>query len=159
MSVRSGSFLRTETTGTPYKYAARPAPLSPPGIASRHSRCPLGRTSVRLFPFLQFRARHSSSDSHTFHQPHQVRGQAVELRACHGAFRMNHDVPPLRNFLPVAPHDPSNSPPDAIAYDRSAQGLLDAEAEAAHRQMIGAKENCEVGTGSALSGAVKDRKS
>ena len=67
---------------------------------------------------------------------------------------MNHDVPPLRNFLPVAPHDLSNSPPDAIAYDRSAEGLLDTEAEAAHRQMIGAKENCEVGTGSALSGAV-----
>lgn len=54
----------------------------------------------------------------------------------------------------MAPHDLSNSPPDAIADDRSAQRLLDAEAEAAHRQMIGTKENCEVGTGSALSGAV-----
>jgi hypothetical protein len=54
----------------------------------------------------------------------------------------------------MAPYDLSNSPPDAIAYHRAAQRPLDAEAEAAHGQMVGAGKNCEVGTGSALSGAV-----
>lgn len=54
----------------------------------------------------------------------------------------------------MAAHDLSNSPPDAITYHRPAQGLLDAETEAAHRQLVDAKENCEVGTRAALSGAV-----
>jgi len=54
----------------------------------------------------------------------------------------------------MAAHDLSDSSPDAIAHHRPAQRLFDAEAEAAHRQLIGAKENCEVGAGSALSGAV-----
>jgi len=54
----------------------------------------------------------------------------------------------------MAAHDFSNSPPDAIAHHRPAQRLLNAETEAGYRQLIGAKENCEVGTGSALPGAV-----
>ena len=54
----------------------------------------------------------------------------------------------------MAAHDLSNSPPHAVAHHRAAQRLLDAEAEAAHRQFVGAKENCKMGTGSALSGAV-----
>jgi hypothetical protein len=54
----------------------------------------------------------------------------------------------------MAAHDLSHSPPHAIAHHRPAQRLFDAETEAAHRQLIGAKKNCEVGTGSALPGAV-----
>jgi hypothetical protein len=54
----------------------------------------------------------------------------------------------------MATHDFSDSPPDAIAHHRPAQGLFDAEAEAAHRQLVDAKESCEMGTGSALPGAV-----
>lgn len=45
----------------------------------------------------------------------------------------------------MAAHDLSHSPPDAVAYHRTAQGLLDTETEAAHRQQVGAKEYCEVG--------------
>jgi len=51
-------------------------------------------------------------------------------------------------------HDLSHPPPDAIAHHRAAQRLLDAEAEAALRQLVRAKENSEVGTRAALSGAV-----
>jgi len=46
------------------------------------------------------------------------------------------------------------TPPDPIAYYRAAQGFLDAEAESALRQFVGAEENSEVGTRTALSGAV-----
>jgi hypothetical protein len=54
----------------------------------------------------------------------------------------------------MAAYDLANAPPDAVAHHRAAQRFFDAEAEAARRQLIGAKKNCEVGTGSALSGAV-----
>ena len=54
----------------------------------------------------------------------------------------------------MAAHNLSNAPPDAIAYHRAAQCLLYAETEAAHRQLVGAKKNCEVGTRAALPGAV-----
>jgi len=54
----------------------------------------------------------------------------------------------------MAAHDLSNSSPDAIAHHRPAERLFNAETETAYRQLIGAKENCEVGTGSALPGAV-----
>ena len=54
----------------------------------------------------------------------------------------------------MAANDLANAPPDAVAHHRAAQRLFDAEAEAAHRQLIGAKKNCEVGTGSAFPGAV-----
>ena len=43
---------------------------------------------------------------------------------------------------------------DTIAYYRAAQSLFDAEAEAAARQMIGAKKNGEVRTGTPASGAI-----
>jgi len=54
----------------------------------------------------------------------------------------------------VATHDLAQSPSHPIAHYRSAQGLLDAEAKSAVRQLIGAKKNREVGTRAALSGAV-----
>jgi hypothetical protein len=54
----------------------------------------------------------------------------------------------------VAAHQFAQAPPDTIAYYRAAQSRLDAEAEAALRQFIGAEENGEVGTRTALSGAV-----
>ena len=54
----------------------------------------------------------------------------------------------------MAPHDLSHAPPDAVAYHRAAQRLFNAETEAAHRQLVGAKKNCEVGTGPAFPGAI-----
>jgi len=54
----------------------------------------------------------------------------------------------------MAAHDLSQPPPDAIAHHRPAQRLFDAESEPADGQLIRAKKNGEVGTGSALPGAV-----
>jgi hypothetical protein len=54
----------------------------------------------------------------------------------------------------MAAHHLANAPPDTITHHRATQGLLDAEAEAALRQLIRAKENSEVGTRAALAGAV-----
>jgi hypothetical protein len=54
----------------------------------------------------------------------------------------------------VAAHDLAQAPPNTIAHYCPAQGFLDAEAESALRQFVGAEENCEVGTRTALSGAV-----
>jgi len=54
----------------------------------------------------------------------------------------------------MAARDLSQAPPDTIAHYRAAQSLLDAEAKTAPRQFVGAKENCKVGTRTALSGAV-----
>jgi len=54
----------------------------------------------------------------------------------------------------VAAHYLAQAPPDTIAHYRAAQSFLDAEAEAALGQFVGAKENCEVGTRTALPCAV-----
>jgi hypothetical protein len=54
----------------------------------------------------------------------------------------------------VAANNFSNAAPDSIAYHRSAEGFLDAEAEPAVRQLVGTKENYEVGTRAPFSGAV-----
>jgi hypothetical protein len=54
----------------------------------------------------------------------------------------------------VAAHDFAQAPPDTIAHYRAAQRFLDAKAESALPQFVGAEENCEVGTRTALSGAV-----
>jgi len=48
----------------------------------------------------------------------------------------------------------ADAPPDAIAHYRAAELLLDAEAETALRQLVGAKKNSKVGTRAALSGSV-----
>jgi len=64
------------------------------------------------------------------------------------------DVPSCGYLQPVAAHDLAQAPPDTIAHYRAAQGLLDAESETALGQFVGAKENCEVGTRTALSGAI-----
>jgi len=51
-------------------------------------------------------------------------------------------------------HYLAQAPPDPIAHYRAAQSFLDAEAKTALRQFVGAKENCKVGTRTALSGPV-----
>jgi hypothetical protein len=51
-------------------------------------------------------------------------------------------------------HNLSHPPPDAIAYHCTAQGLLDAEPEAAFRQLVRAKENSEVGIRAAFARAI-----
>ncbi len=54
----------------------------------------------------------------------------------------------------MAAHDFPHAPPDAIAHHRAAQCLLDAESEAAVRQLVRAKKNGEVGIRAALPGPV-----
>jgi acetyl esterase/lipase len=54
----------------------------------------------------------------------------------------------------MAAHDLADAPPDTIAHHRAAERFLDAEAETALRQLVGAKKNGEVGTRAALPGAV-----
>jgi hypothetical protein len=54
----------------------------------------------------------------------------------------------------MAAHDLADAPPDAIAHDRAAERFLDAEAETALRQLVGAKKNSKVGTRAAFSCAI-----
>ena len=54
----------------------------------------------------------------------------------------------------MAADDFPQTPPHAVAHHRAAQGLLDAEPEAAERLSTGANENSEVGTRAAFAGAV-----
>jgi len=46
----------------------------------------------------------------------------------------------------MAAYDLAKPAPNPIAHHRSAERFLDAEAEAAHGQLVGAKEHGEVGT-------------
>jgi hypothetical protein len=54
----------------------------------------------------------------------------------------------------MAAHDFPHAPPDAIAHHRAAECLLDAESEAAMRQLVRAKKNGEMGIQAALPGSV-----
>src|SRR4029077_17708549 len=92
--------------------------------------------------------------SHAFQQAQQIRCQRRKLRSRHRTLRVYDDVPSCRYLQPVAAHHFAQAPPDTIAHYCAAQGLLDAEAEAALRQSVGTEENGEVGTRTALSGAV-----
>jgi hypothetical protein len=89
-----------------------------------------------------------------FQQTQQIRRQRRKLRVRDRTLRVNDDVPSCGYLQPVAAHDFAQAPPDPIAHHRTAQGLLDAEAESALRQFVGAEENCEVETRTALSSAI-----
>jgi hypothetical protein len=58
----------------------------------------------------------------------------------------------------MAAYDFAHAPPDAIAHNRPAERLLDAESESAVRQLVRAKKNREVGIRAAFPGAVHDVK-
>jgi hypothetical protein len=59
----------------------------------------------------------------------------------------------------MAAHHLAQASPNAIAHHRASRRFLDAEAESALRQFVGAKENSEVGTRAALPGAIDGVKS
>jgi hypothetical protein len=67
---------------------------------------------------------------------------------------MYDDVPSCGYLLPLASHDLSHAPADAVAHYCAAERPLDAESEPALRLLVRAIENGEVGTRSALPGAV-----
>ncbi len=58
----------------------------------------------------------------------------------------------------MQPYDFSQAPPDSIAHNRTTKSLLDAEAEAALRQIVRLYESSEVGTRVAFAGAVDNVK-
>src|SRR6266852_8161105 len=126
-SAQSGSFPRIRSTNKPCRNAARATPRA------------LGWSALPL---------------HALQQAQQIRRQRRKLRARHRTLRVNDDVPSCGYLQPVAAHDLAQAPPDPIARYRTSQGLLDAEAETALQQLVGAEENGEVGTRTALSGAV-----
>jgi len=125
--ARSGSFPRTRSTGRLCRNVARATLRAPEWI-------------VRRLRALQ--------------QAQQIRRQRRKLRSRRQTLRVYDDVPSCGYLQPVAAHDLAQAPPDSIAHYRAAQGLLDAEAETALRQFVGAEENSEVGTRTALSSAV-----
>src|SRR5260370_549307 len=101
------------------------------------------------------RVRRLPKDSlHALQQTQQIRRQRRKLRARHRTLRVNDDVPSCGYLQPVAAHHLAQAPPDTIAHYCAAKSLLDAEAKTALRQFVGAEENCEVGTRTALSGPV-----
>src|SRR5438105_565854 len=77
-------------------------------------------------------------------QPHELRRQRCKLHLRRPALRVYDDVPSCRYLLPMAAHNLSHPPPDAIAHYRAAQRLLDAEAVSAAFHLIRAKENGEI---------------
>src|SRR2546429_3629040 len=89
-----------------------------------------------------------------FEQPQQIRRKLRKPRFGHPALRVNYDVPSHGYLPPVAAHDFAHAPPDAVAHHRAAERFLNADAKAALRQFVGAKDNCEVGARAAPSGAV-----
>src|SRR5260370_8174015 len=130
-SAQSGNFPQTKPTSTLCRIAAR---------ATLHAR-------EWIFRSL-----------HALQQTQQIRCQRRKLRARYRALRVNDDVPSCGYLQPVAAHHFAQAPPDPIAHYRAAQSLLDAEPESALRELVGAEENCEVGTRTALSGAVDSSK-
>src|SRR6266403_3646938 len=127
-SAQTGSFRPPAATDTPCKIAARRA-----------------QNARRPFAAKLLRARH---------QARQFRRQRGKLRLRHIALRMYDDVPSCSYLQTMAAHDFPHAPPDAIAHNRPAQRLLDAESKSAVRQFIRAKKNGEVGIRAALPGAV-----
>ena len=64
-----------------------------------------------------------------------------KIRRGRRAARMNHDVPSRGNLLSMQSHNFAQPAPDAIAPHRGAQRLLDAPAEPAEIEAIGAKKS------------------
>jgi len=67
---------------------------------------------------------------------------------------MHYEIPSRRDLLPMDPDDLPHPSPDAIAHHRAADRFFDAEAEAALRQLVGAKKYSEVGIRAALACAI-----
>jgi len=145
---QTGSFPRREKTNTSCRSATPGARRVRPGFVeqSRIRSLLFANRSFLVFSLPRLRT--------ALQQPKQIRSQRGKSRFGDGALRVNDDVPSCRDLRPVAAHDLAQAPPDSIAHHRAAESLLDADAEAALRQFIGAKEYCKVGTRAALSGAV-----
>jgi hypothetical protein len=87
-------------------------------------------------------------------QAQQVGRQSGVLRFGHDALRMNDHVPSRWYLQTMTTNGLPQTAPNTISQNRTAESFLDAEAEAAEGQKIGAKENSEVRTGTPAAGAI-----
>jgi hypothetical protein len=76
------------------------------------------------------------------------------LGARHDTFRMNDYVPSRGYLQTMTANGFAQAAANAITHYRATQRFFDAEAKAAERQLIGAKKNHEVRTGTPASGAI-----
>jgi hypothetical protein len=72
----------------------------------------------------------------------------------HDAFRMNDHVPSRGYLQTMTANSFAQAAANAVSHYRAAQRFFNAEAKAAERQLIGAKKNHEVRTGTPASGAI-----
>ena len=87
-------------------------------------------------------------------QAQEIGGQRGVLRARHDWFRMNDNVPSRCYLQAMTTNRFAQAAANAIANYSAAERFFNAEAEAALRQLIGAKKNGEVRTGTPASGAI-----
>jgi hypothetical protein len=87
-------------------------------------------------------------------QAQQVGGQSGVLRFGHDALWMNDHVPSRWYLQTMTTNGLPQTAPNTISQNRTAESFLDAEAEAAVGQKIGAKKNSEVRTGTPAAGAI-----
>jgi hypothetical protein len=83
-------------------------------------------------------------------QLQQLRSENGERRRRHIGLGVNDDVPSCGYLLTVEANHFAKAAANAIAHHRAAERALDAEAEAAVRQIVRFRENGEVGIGTAL---------
>src|SRR5882762_7777243 len=127
-SARTGNFRQPAATNMPCKIGAQ-------RVRYERQRCAVNHSRAR-------------------HQARQFCRQRGKLRLRNVALRMYDDVSSCSYLQTMAAHNFPHAPPDAIAHNRPAQRLLDAESKSAVRQFIRAKKNGEVGIRAALPGAV-----
>jgi len=72
----------------------------------------------------------------------------------HDVFRMNHNVPSWWYLQTMTTNGLPQAATNTIAHYRAAESLFNTEAEAALRQLIGAKKSNEVRAGTPSAGAI-----
>jgi len=87
-------------------------------------------------------------------QSQQFFCQRREIRRGRRTARMNHDVPSRSNLPSVQPYNLAEPAANSVAPDSAAQRLLDAPAEPAEIQAIGAKKNGELAARSSPSALI-----
>src|ERR1043166_2192532 len=88
--------------------------------------------------------------SWSLQQLQKLRGEDGERRRRHIGLGVNDDVPSCGYLLTVKANHFADAATNAVAHHRAAECALDAETEAALRQIVRFQENGEVGIGTAL---------
>ena len=132
----SGNFPRRAETGTLCKNAAREARLA--------------RDRSARFSFRKL----EPVCSRILKQAQQIGGQHGMIGTRHYVLRMNHNVPSWWYLQTMTTNGLPQATTNTIAHYRAAESLFNAEAEAALRQLIGAKKSNEVRAGTPSAGAI-----